>query len=174
MEFWRHELYNTLSHSVEGSSWKDHKYVAIVNGKYIYPEDLKENTDRPSSNPNTKSYALTLDKEQLDKTKKISTKIDTSKIEKKDKGRLLNKNYLPTNPEIGDMYTLNDTGQQIVWTGNEWAVIKASSIGGSGSGGGATTAGNYGKLKPETIARIRNIISGSSKKGNVSGFGGGR
>lgn len=28
-----------LMHSVKGSTWKDHKYVRIENGRYIYPED---------------------------------------------------------------------------------------------------------------------------------------
>lgn len=32
-----------LFHSAKGTSWKssDHKYIAIENGRYIYPEDLK-------------------------------------------------------------------------------------------------------------------------------------
>ena len=33
---------NYLEHSAKGTHWKKgHKYIAIKNGKYIYPEDLK-------------------------------------------------------------------------------------------------------------------------------------
>ena len=29
-----------LAHSAKGQSWKNHKYIAIKNGRYIYPEDV--------------------------------------------------------------------------------------------------------------------------------------
>ena len=31
-----------LKHSAKGQSWGKHKYIAIKNGRYIYPEDLKK------------------------------------------------------------------------------------------------------------------------------------
>ena len=36
-------MQNELQHSAKGSHWqkKNHKYIAIENGKYIYPEDVK-------------------------------------------------------------------------------------------------------------------------------------
>lgn len=40
MERWREQLY--LEHSAKGTTWGRHKYVAIKNGRYIYPEDLKK------------------------------------------------------------------------------------------------------------------------------------
>lgn len=40
MERWREQLY--LEHSTKGSTWGNHKYIAIKNGRYIYPEDLKK------------------------------------------------------------------------------------------------------------------------------------
>ena len=40
MERWREQLY--LEHSAKGSTWGKHKYIAIKNGRYIYPEDLKK------------------------------------------------------------------------------------------------------------------------------------
>lgn len=40
MERWREQLY--LEHSAKGTTWGKHKYIAIKNGKYIYPEDLKK------------------------------------------------------------------------------------------------------------------------------------
>ena len=114
MESWRNELYNSLSHSVEGSTWKEHKYVAIVNGKYIYPEDLKEDTTTTSSNPNKKSYALDLGEIQNNKASQKSTKTtDIDGIKIKDKGHILNRNYLPKEPEIGDMYFIEDTQQNV-------------------------------------------------------------
>lgn len=38
MESWRREFY----HSAKGSVWSNHKYIAIQNGRYIYPEDIKD------------------------------------------------------------------------------------------------------------------------------------
>lgn len=32
----------SISHSAKGEIWKHHKYIAIKNGRYIYPEDLKK------------------------------------------------------------------------------------------------------------------------------------
>lgn len=33
-----------LQHSAKGSHWKNHKYVRVENGRYIYPEDLARST----------------------------------------------------------------------------------------------------------------------------------
>lgn len=33
---------NQLKHSGTGQTWKKHKYIAIKNGRYIYPEDLQK------------------------------------------------------------------------------------------------------------------------------------
>lgn len=42
MERWREQLY--LEHSAKGTTWGKHKYIAIKNGRYIYPKDLKKKT----------------------------------------------------------------------------------------------------------------------------------
>lgn len=39
-----------LSHSAKGTTWSNHKYVAIKNGRYIYPDGLQETADRIASN----------------------------------------------------------------------------------------------------------------------------
>lgn len=41
-EFNRLKIENNLYHSAEGQKWKNHKYIKIENGRYIYPEDLKK------------------------------------------------------------------------------------------------------------------------------------
>lgn len=47
-----------LQHSAKGSHWKSgHKYIAIKNGRYIYPEDLKGGAKNILSNTKIgKSY----------------------------------------------------------------------------------------------------------------------
>lgn len=38
-----------LIHSAKGSTWKKHKYIKIVNGRYIYPKKETETKDRVST-----------------------------------------------------------------------------------------------------------------------------
>lgn len=40
---------SSLSH---GGAWKTHKYIAIRNGRYIYPDDVRTDRRRPIHNPN--------------------------------------------------------------------------------------------------------------------------
>lgn len=40
-----------LEHSAKGQSWGKHKYIAIKNGRYIYPEDLQKGGTGGSSRP---------------------------------------------------------------------------------------------------------------------------
>lgn len=35
---------NALYHAEKGSTWSNHKYIRIENGRYIYPEDLEGNS----------------------------------------------------------------------------------------------------------------------------------
>jgi len=39
-----------LSHSAKGTSWSNHKYIAIKNGRYIYPDGLQGTADKIKSN----------------------------------------------------------------------------------------------------------------------------
>lgn len=42
MNIFNEAIYKShLEHSAKGQSWGKHKYIAIKNGRYIYPEDLK-------------------------------------------------------------------------------------------------------------------------------------
>lgn len=54
-----------------GVKWKNHKYIAIVNGRYIYPEDKKQ------SNQNRKDYVESL--RINNQNEKISNRINSSK-----------------------------------------------------------------------------------------------
>lgn len=53
MERWREQLY--LEHSAKGTTWGKHKYIAIKNGRYIYPEDLKK---KSTTSANSNSIAI--------------------------------------------------------------------------------------------------------------------
>lgn len=50
-----------LSHSAKGTSWKSHKYLRIENGRYIYPDTLKNGAkktlDKISKEPEDPKYA---------------------------------------------------------------------------------------------------------------------
>ena len=190
MESWRSELYQTLSHSIEGSTWKDHKYIAIVNGKYIYPEDVDKdkgyyNTTghinrvskiSKSSKTSTKSYSSGSSSESS--SNKQSTAVNPESITYTDRGSVKSYKFLPEDPAIGDVYLLEDTKQKVYWDGEIWTPYSEQKKTKKKSSGYVVGSGektsNLTSLKPETISRIRNIISGSSKKSNVSGFGGGR
>ena len=52
MESWRRQFY----HSAKGSVWSNHKYIAIQNGRYIYPEDVKDTKAAKKIENNTWSY----------------------------------------------------------------------------------------------------------------------
>jgi hypothetical protein len=38
---------NYLEHSAKGKTWSNHKYVAIKNGRYIYPSTTSSKSSRP-------------------------------------------------------------------------------------------------------------------------------
>lgn len=41
-----------LSHSAKGTKWSKHKYIAIENGRYIYPDDVAGGNSRSSGSAN--------------------------------------------------------------------------------------------------------------------------
>lgn len=41
-----------IMHSAKGTTWSDHKYIAIKNGRYIYPEDVRTKPDEKIRNRN--------------------------------------------------------------------------------------------------------------------------
>lgn len=47
-----------LIHSAKGTTWKDHKYIAIKNGRYIYPND---NNKKGTTSANSNSIAIPKD-----------------------------------------------------------------------------------------------------------------
>lgn len=48
MNVFNESIYKShLEHSTKGQTWSKHKYIAIKNGRYIYPEDLQKGGSRP-------------------------------------------------------------------------------------------------------------------------------
>ena len=45
-EFPANDYRSYLAHSAKGQTWKQHKYIAIRNGRYIYPKDNKHVSGR--------------------------------------------------------------------------------------------------------------------------------
>lgn len=45
-----------LAHSAAGQTWKRHKYIAIENGRYIYPEDLAKRSGRKATQYGSDDY----------------------------------------------------------------------------------------------------------------------
>lgn len=131
MESWRNELYNSLSHAAEGSTWKDHKYVAIIDGKYIYPEDVQ---GMSSGNSDVDSAKTTYATKNKDKTIRKATNKEGPKqktydgkvIKTVDKGSVKNYKDLPEDPIEGDMYFLENTQVQVYWNGKIWTPIVKS------------------------------------------------
>lgn len=164
METWRQELYHSLKHSVEGSEWKDHKYIAIVDGKYIYPEDVKNGSKSPaatSSAPITNTTSTTGSSKVIPPTtpKKVKKQKDKSgkDIDVTDKGSVASYKDLPTDAQVGDMYLLEDTKRYCYWDGEKWTSIDESQeaaavapVGGVESGGGS--GGGSGRGKEESGA----------------------
>ena len=170
MESWREELYRSLRHSVEGSTWKDHKYIDIVDGRYIYPEDVQNRNKYGSSVVNnTKSSTTTsatiTPPTNPKKVKKQKDK-DGKEIEVTDKGSVKDYRYLPKDPAIGDMYLLEDTKRYCYWDGKIWTPIDESGSGTAAtttvapSGGGYGYTGDIGNLTEDTIERVRSVSSG--------------
>ncbi len=117
--------------------WKDHKYIAIENGKYIYPEDLKKR-DRADAriaaidarDSGTKNQAPA---ESAKQTKPVwnYNQAETKKEEKKEtpaiiqkfKGSVDSYAYLPKKPEVGDVYYLENDQIRVCWNGKGWAKV---------------------------------------------------
>lgn len=184
MESWRNELYNSLSHSVEGSTWANHKYVAIINGRYIYPEDLQKERASKSGivtggvktvkSSGSSSNSSTSNAQASSETEAANPKT----IKYTDKGKVKNYRHLPKEPDIGDVYLLEDTKQKVYWNGEIWTPYKEKKKKGNGRGSGEKDEDRtYGPLKPETLDRIYSVMSGSNgstRKSPVKGQGGGR
>lgn len=189
METWRQELYHSLKHSVEGSEWKDHKYIAIVDGKYIYPEDVKNGSKSPattSSTP-TNTTSTTGNSKVTPPTtpKKVKKQKDKSgkDIDVTDKGSVASYKDLPTDAQVGDMYLLEDTKRYCYWNGEKWTPIDESQEaavgapvgggGGSGGGGKEESGANEGLSKAtldkarEAVKKLTSGKTSSTKKAQV-------
>lgn len=53
-----------LEHSAKGQTWGKHKYIAIKNGRYIYPEDLQKGGSRPVGRERNVVGSMTVKKSQ--------------------------------------------------------------------------------------------------------------
>ena len=192
MEAWREELYRMINrpikHSVEGSTWEDHKYIAIVDGKYIYPEDLKSgNSSSSSSTTSTTTGSGSSSGQTVTTTttsssgKKISVKITLT-----DKGEVDSYKDLPEDPAIGDMYTIKNGGVntktnkktttttgkvKVYWTGESWQPVteeddtKKTTSDDSSDSSDTTTYTSSSKKKTEdsvskkTVERAKNVVA---------------
>lgn len=171
MESWRQELYHSLRHAAEGSTWKDHKYIAIVDGRYIYPEDVQNGGNSSGSattTTQTTTSSFTNSKITPSKSPKKLKKQKTSDgktTDVVDKGSVKTYNDLPKNPALGDMYLLEDTKRYVYWDGEKWtpadesqaAAAGAGGVGGSGSGGSGDSGGSGG-VSQSTLDRAREAI----------------
>lgn len=171
MESWRQELYHSLRHAAEGSTWKDHKYIAIVDGRYIYPEDVQNGGNSSGSavataqttTSSSTNFKITPSKSPK-KLKKQKT-FDGKTTDVVDKGSVKTYNDLPKNPALGDMYLLEDTKRYVYWDGEKWtpadesqvAAAGAGGVGGGGSGGSGDSGGSDG-VSQSTLDRAREAI----------------
>ena len=190
MEAWREELYhgvisdlkNRISVSVGGTSagasttsskssqrggwsWKNHKYIRVENGKYIYPEDLNKKSKKTSSLSDSlkerlknANYSAVLKKKvtttESSKKKSSSRKSsggskssasaateNTPKIPTVDKGSVKSFDDLPKDPHVGDLYLITDLNRKVYWDGQMWVPEETNGIQSSIS---ATTSNNSG------------------------------
>ena len=189
MEAWRRELYQTLSHSVEGSTWKDHKYIAIVDGKYIYPEDVQngskstastsETTAKPASSATASTAASTVTAPKTPKVVKKQKDKDGKDVEVTDKGSVKTYKELPKDPQVGDMYLLEDTKRYVYWTGEIWTPVDETAVAavapsgaGAGGGGGSGTKekkdSGSGGISQDTLNRAREAVKKLTSKNTES------
>ncbi len=178
MEAWRRELYQTLSHSVEGSTWKDHKYIAIVDGKYIYPEDVQNGSKSAASTANTTATTSgtttatsTVTPPKTPKQVKKQKDKDGKDIDVTDKGSVKTYKELPKDPQVGDMYLLEDTKRYVYWTGEIWTPIDetavaavAPSVGGGGSGTKKEKKSDSSGISQSTLDRAREAVKKLNNK----------
>ena len=121
--------------------WKEHKYIAIENGKYIYPEDLKKRNradariaaiDARDSGKKAEPVTETKTQKQVWNYNQASQKKEEAKTEqtitKKFKGSVDSYAYLPKNPEVGDTYYLENDMIRVCWNGKGWAKVDKEPI----------------------------------------------
>lgn len=178
MESWRRELYQRLQHSVEGSTWQDHKYIAIVDGRYIYPEDVKNGSSSSAASTSSTSTSTSSSSSSTTSTrkpKKVKKQKDSEgkSIDVTDKGSVKNARELPSDAAIGDMYYIEDTKTYAYWNGKQWTPIDesqaaAAGVGGVGGGGsGKKEDDSVEGISQSTLDRAREAV----KKLNSGGSG---
>lgn len=167
MESWRQELYHSFRHAAEGSTWKDHKYIAIVDGRYIYPEDVQNagknsysNTSSAKSGGASASYNSS-SKKTTSKNFKIEKRGDKPYI----KGNIEDETHLPKNPAKNDVYYVVDKRGYLLWDGSNWVDYtppesnkKSENNANAGTLQRKSSSGNT-TLSKETIARARAAIN---------------
>lgn len=58
---------NALYHAEKGSTWSNHKYIRIENGRYIYPEDLEGNKGTSNKTSGNAKANIQADQESIKK-----------------------------------------------------------------------------------------------------------
>lgn len=88
-----------LTHSAKGQTWGHHRYIAIKNGRYIYPEDLqKQNKDRESSRNDYKRQQI----EEI--SKRNSEFLDQAKRDRNDSSRQIPEELRIRNEKRREIY----------------------------------------------------------------------
>lgn len=159
-------MVRVIRHSNEGSTWKEHKYVAIINGRYIYPEDLKSGSNSSYNTGNVSPASSNTSGSPANSSgsggNSSSAPVDSANIIKVDKGSVKSYRFLPKNPEIGDMYLLENTKVKVFWNGSTWEPVnekKKKKGGGIGGGSREEAIGTVGSnFTPIRLPEGRQLI----------------
>lgn len=89
-----------LEHSAKGQTWGKHKYIAIKNGRYIYPEDLQKGGSRPVGRERNVVGSMTV--------KKSQTPISSTRGGSTPSGKASGKKQLIATPRVTDRAKLQE------------------------------------------------------------------
>lgn len=89
-----------LEHSAKGQTWGKHKYIAIKNGRYIYPEDLQKGGSRPVGRERNVVGSMTV--------KKSQTPISSTRGGSTPSGTASGKKQLIATPRVTDRAKLQE------------------------------------------------------------------
>lgn len=85
-----------IVHSAKGTTWKKHKYLKVIDGKYYYADDYEDG--RHLSNLNKSSKSSDNDEKKIKRVKEPSDSLDSGAITKTDDGE---ERISRTNPKEG-------------------------------------------------------------------------
>lgn len=95
-----------LYHSAKGQTWKKHKYIAIKNGRYIYPKDIAKTKVNKKS-----TYKSPYDSDNLN-----ITKLEKNEISHEEKGH---KARFKTGNDTGQRYSYKRNNDGSITVTNE-------------------------------------------------------